>query len=156
MNFKDEGCQEPTDHPQPIPLRKKNWTNTRTNKTIQKLKRVGRCRNPTLAKCGGEAQHSQNWGLGVLRDSRMFIARQQGPKHLYIWSGHYARKDAGWRLFDHKKSPVVAGCFLVVAGCFCWPFSLFVTFFTARNFYKLLFTVERGKVCYFLLLFYCL
>jgi hypothetical protein len=24
------------------------------------------CRNPTLAKCGGEAQHSQSWGLGVL------------------------------------------------------------------------------------------
>jgi len=30
------------------------------------------CRNPTLAKCGGEAQHSQSWGFGVLRDSRMF------------------------------------------------------------------------------------
>jgi hypothetical protein len=27
------------------------------------------CRNPILAKCGGEAQHSQSWGLGVLRDS---------------------------------------------------------------------------------------
>jgi hypothetical protein len=27
------------------------------------------CRNPTLAKCGGEGQHSQSWGLGVLRDS---------------------------------------------------------------------------------------
>jgi len=26
---------------------------------------------------------------------------------------------------------------------------LFVTFFTARNFYKLLFPTERGKVCYF-------
>jgi len=33
------------------------------------------CRNPTLAKCGGEAQHFQSWGLGVLRDSRMFTAR---------------------------------------------------------------------------------
>jgi len=37
------------------------------------------CRNPTLAKCGGEAQHFQSWGLGVLRDSRMFRVRQQGP-----------------------------------------------------------------------------
>jgi len=36
------------------------------------------CRNPTLAKCGGEAQHSQSWGFGVLRDSRMFRVRQQG------------------------------------------------------------------------------
>jgi hypothetical protein len=37
-------------------------------------------RNPTLAKCGGEAQHFQSWGFGVLRDSRMFRVRQQGPK----------------------------------------------------------------------------
>ncbi len=29
----------------------------------------------------------------------------------------------------------------------------FVTFFTAHKFCKLLFTAERGKVCYFLLLF---
>jgi hypothetical protein len=27
------------------------------------------CRNPTLTKCGGEAQHFQSWGFGVLRDS---------------------------------------------------------------------------------------
>jgi hypothetical protein len=27
------------------------------------------CRNPTLAKCGGEAQHFQSWGFGVLWDS---------------------------------------------------------------------------------------
>jgi len=27
------------------------------------------CRNPTLAKCGGEAQHSQSWRLGVVWDS---------------------------------------------------------------------------------------
>jgi hypothetical protein len=27
------------------------------------------CRNPTLTKCRGESQHSQSWGLGVLRDS---------------------------------------------------------------------------------------
>jgi hypothetical protein len=42
------------------------------------------CRNRTLAKCGGEAQHSQSWGLGVLRDSRMFTVRQQGPKLLAL------------------------------------------------------------------------
>jgi hypothetical protein len=36
------------------------------------------CRNPTLAKCGGEAQHSQSWGL------RMFKVQQQGPKHLTL------------------------------------------------------------------------
>jgi len=28
-----------------------------------------KCRNPTLAKCRGESQHSQSWGLGVLWDS---------------------------------------------------------------------------------------
>jgi hypothetical protein len=27
---------------------------------------VFHCRNPTLAKCGGEAQHFQSWGFGVL------------------------------------------------------------------------------------------
>jgi hypothetical protein len=42
------------------------------------------CCNPTLAKCGGEAQHFQSWGFGVLWDSRMFRARQQGPKHLAL------------------------------------------------------------------------
>ncbi len=44
----------------------------------------GYCRNPTLAKCGGEAQHFQSWGFGVLLDSRMFRVRQQGPKHLAL------------------------------------------------------------------------
>ncbi len=33
-------------------------------------------------------------------------------------------------------------------------FSLLVTFFIARKFWKLLFTVERGEVCYFLYLFF--
>jgi hypothetical protein len=33
------------------------------------------CRTPTLAKCGGEAQHLEKLGFGVLRDSRMFRAR---------------------------------------------------------------------------------
>ncbi len=48
------------------------------------LKHIHYCRNPTLAKCGGETQHSQSWGLGVLRDSRMFRVRQQGPKLLAL------------------------------------------------------------------------
>jgi hypothetical protein len=43
-----------------------------------------RCRNPNLVKCGGEAQHLEKWGFGVLRDSRMFKARQQGAKHLAL------------------------------------------------------------------------
>jgi hypothetical protein len=34
------------------------------------------CRTPTLAKCGGEAQHLEKSGVGVLRDSQMFRARQ--------------------------------------------------------------------------------
>jgi hypothetical protein len=34
------------------------------------------CRTPILAKCGGEAQHLEKLGVGVLRDSRMFRARQ--------------------------------------------------------------------------------
>jgi hypothetical protein len=42
------------------------------------------CRTPTLAKCGGEAQHLEKLGFGVLRDSRMFGARQQGEKHLAL------------------------------------------------------------------------
>jgi hypothetical protein len=43
------------------------------------------CRNPTLAKCGGgEAQHLEKLGVGVLRDSRMFRVRQQGEKHLAL------------------------------------------------------------------------
>jgi hypothetical protein len=44
----------------------------------------GECRTPTLAKCGGEAQHLEKSGVGVLRDSRMFRVRQQGPKHLAL------------------------------------------------------------------------
>jgi hypothetical protein len=50
------------------------------------IKIVEKCRDPTLAKCGGEAQHSQSWGLGVLRDSRMFRVRQQGPNLLALRS----------------------------------------------------------------------
>jgi hypothetical protein len=68
---------------------------------------------------------------------------------LYIWYAHYARSARGWGLFDHQKETVVRGCFSVVRGCICWFFHfllLFVTFFTARNFCKLLFPVESGKV----------
>jgi hypothetical protein len=42
------------------------------------------CRTPTLAKCGGEAQHLEKSGIGILRDSRMFRAQQQGAKHLAL------------------------------------------------------------------------
>ncbi len=42
------------------------------------------CRNPTLANCGGEAQHSQSWGFGVLWDCQMFRVRRQGAKHLAL------------------------------------------------------------------------
>jgi hypothetical protein len=51
---------------------------------------------------------------------------------------------ATWGLFDHQKPTVVR-------GYFCWPFSLFVTFFIACNFCKLLFYYWRFIVCYFLL-----
>jgi hypothetical protein len=69
------------------------------------------CRNPTLAKCGGEAQHFQSWGFGVLRDSRMFRVRQQGPKHLALrcswchWKGleAYISKMASHWPFGHLQ-----------------------------------------------------
>jgi hypothetical protein len=54
------------------------------NEDIDLSSSGGECHNPTLAKCGGVAQHSQNWGLGILQDSRMFRVRQQGPKHLSL------------------------------------------------------------------------
>ncbi len=44
----------------------------------------GCCRNPTLAKCGGEAQHLEKVGIGVLRDSRKFRRRFGRPKHLAL------------------------------------------------------------------------
>ncbi len=96
---------------------------------------------------------------------------------LYIWSAHYACSARGWGLFDHQKQSVVR-------GCFCWPFSLFVTFcyffyycnfcklffyysrftvcyffitfFTTCNFHKLLFTVEKGNGNYFIVFIHCL
>ncbi len=42
------------------------------------------CRNPTLAKCGGEAQHLEKVGIGVLRDSRKLRRRFGRPKHLAL------------------------------------------------------------------------
>jgi hypothetical protein len=45
---------------------------------------VALCRTPTLAKCGGEAQHLEKLGFGVLRDSQMLRARQQEAKHLAL------------------------------------------------------------------------
>jgi hypothetical protein len=67
-------------------------------------------------------------------------------KSLYIWSGHYARKVAGWRLFDHQKHSVMPGCLSVMPGFFLLIFFNFcyflLLFFTACNFYKLFFIVE--------------
>ncbi len=40
------------------------------------------CRNSTLTKCEGEAQHLEKVGIGVLRDSRKFRRRFGRPKHL--------------------------------------------------------------------------
>jgi hypothetical protein len=75
---------------------------------------------------------------------------------LKVWYGHYECNAVGCGLFDKKKYIAMPGFLRVVPGFFCWPFSLFVTFcdFFTRNFCKLLFTAERGKVCYFLLLFF--
>jgi hypothetical protein len=42
------------------------------------------CRNLTLAKCGGEAQHLEKVGIGVLRDSQKFRRRFGRPKHLAL------------------------------------------------------------------------
>jgi hypothetical protein len=39
------------------------------NEDIDLSSNGGECRNPTLARCGGEAQHFQSWGFGVLQDS---------------------------------------------------------------------------------------
>jgi hypothetical protein len=46
------------------------------------------CRNPTFAKCGGEAQHLEKLRIwsppGLPEDSRMCKARQQGEKNLAL------------------------------------------------------------------------
>ncbi len=52
----------------------------------------------------------------------------------------------------------MAGCFDVVASCIVdlFHFSLiFVTFFTACNFHKLLFTVEKGQGNCFISFIHC-
>jgi hypothetical protein len=54
---------------------KKLWSKCVVRRTVATL---------LWAKCGGEAQHSQSWGLGVLRDSWMFRVQQQGSKHLEL------------------------------------------------------------------------
>jgi len=64
------------------------------------------CRNPTLAKCGGEAQHSQSWEFGVLQDSRMFRVWQQGPdaSHwgvLGVIGKVFKRRYRKWPRIDH-------------------------------------------------------
>ncbi len=99
--------------------------------------------------------------------------------NLYIWFGHYAHKVANRRLFDHQKHGVMLGCFSVMPGFFFWFFSLFViflllvtfvnyflllkvhclllfvTFFTACNFHKLLFIAERGQGNCFIIFIHC-
>ncbi len=45
---------------------------------VQTTNHLHACRTPTLAKCGGEAQHLEKLGFGVLWDFRMFRAQQQG------------------------------------------------------------------------------
>ncbi len=47
---------------------------------------------------------------------------------LYIWSGHYARNVAGFRLFDHQKPSVMPSFFFLTFFTFCYFFLLLVTF----------------------------
>ncbi len=42
------------------------------------------CRNLTLAKCAGEAQHLEKVGIGVLRDSQKLKRRFGKTKHLAL------------------------------------------------------------------------
>jgi hypothetical protein len=52
-------------------------------KTLAFSSSGGECHNPTLAKCGGEAEHSQSWGLGVLRTPECleFESKAQNTSH---------------------------------------------------------------------------
>jgi len=64
------------------------------------------CCNPTLAKCGGEAQHSQSWGFGVLRDSRMFRvdSKAQNTSHwgvLGVIGKIFKRRYRKWSRIGH-------------------------------------------------------
>jgi len=62
-----------------------------------------KCRNPLLGEVGGWNSHSQSWGLGVLRDSRVFRIRQHRPKHLALgcsWC-HWKGRCAKWPRIGH-------------------------------------------------------
>ncbi len=39
---------------------------------------IGDCRNPTLAKCGGEAQHLERVGIGVVATLAFGLRLRQG------------------------------------------------------------------------------
>ncbi len=39
---------------------------------------------PHFGRVGVKPNTWKSWGFGVLRDSRMFRAQQQGPKHLAL------------------------------------------------------------------------
>jgi hypothetical protein len=96
-----------------------------------------------------------NWPLQTANGLQCHTAHANWP-YTYDLATTPVRTQAGGCLTT-KKGGVVAGYSPVVVGFFCWPFSLFLTFcyfFTARKFWKLLFTVERGEVCYFLYLFF--
>ncbi len=67
---------------------------------------VYECRNPTLAKCGGEAQHLEKLGFGVL----------------YILSQPYVSQGRGWGLFDRPKPPRREGLFNRWEGLFLLTF----------------------------------
>jgi hypothetical protein len=47
---------------------------------------------PLFGQVWGWNSHSQSWGLGVLRDSWTFRARQQGSKHLALRCSLYQWK----------------------------------------------------------------
>jgi len=53
-----------------------------------------------------------------------------------------------------KKNVAVPGCLSIMLWLFLLIFFTFCYFLIAHNFCKLLFIIERGKVCYFLLLFF--
>jgi hypothetical protein len=55
------------------------------------------CRNPTLGEVGGWNSPSQSWGFGVLRDSRIFSVRQQGPKHVALRCSW-----CHWKVLKHR------------------------------------------------------
>jgi hypothetical protein len=66
---------------------------------------------PHFGQVWGWNSHSQSWGFGVLRDSRMFRVQQQGPKHLALgcfwchWKGLevYMSKMASYWPFGHLQ-----------------------------------------------------